>query len=81
MVRFEYLVVKMQSERVLTANGHWQGTVDRGEEGDLESCPSLFEYLEEAGAQGWDLVALDPEEEGTAQLYFKRSHPGNVREV
>ena len=39
------------------------------------SCPSLFDYLEEAGAQGWDLVALDPEETGTAQLYFKRSHP------
>ncbi len=74
MTRFEYLVVYMENDRVLTANGHWQGMVERGEEGDAESCPSLFSYLEEAGAQGWDLVALDPEETGTAQLYFKRAH-------
>ncbi len=79
MVRFEYLVVKMQSDRILTANGHWQGTVEQGGEGALESCPDLFEYLEEAGAQGWDLVALDPEEVGAAQLYFKRAHPGTAR--
>jgi len=74
MTRFEYLVVYMENDRVLTANGHWQGTVERGEEGDVESCPSLFDYLAEAGAQGWDMVAIDPEETGTAQLYFKRSH-------
>ena len=74
MTRFEYLVVFMQDDRVLTANGHWQGLVDKGEDGDVDSCPSLFEYLEDAGAQGWDLVALDPEGKGTAQLYFKRSH-------
>ena len=73
MTRFEYLVVYMENDRVLTANGHWQGLVPKGEEGDAESCPSLFEYLSEAGAQGWDLVAIDPEETGTAQLYFKRA--------
>ena len=75
MTRFEYLVVYMERDRVHTANGHWMGTVDKGEDGDHDSCPSLFDYLEDAGAQGWDLVALDPEEVGTAQLYFKRSHP------
>ena len=74
MARFEYLVVYMEKDRVLTANGHWQGIVDRGEDGDRDSCPSLFEYLENAGAQGWELVAVDPEETGTAQLYFKRTH-------
>jgi hypothetical protein len=72
--RFEYLVIYMENDRVLTTNGHWQGLVPRGEDGDVDSCPSLFEYLEEAGAQGWELVAVDPEETGTAQLYFKRSH-------
>lgn len=76
MTKFEYLVVYMENDRVLTANGHWQGEVAKGEEGDTESCPSLFDYLEQAGAQGWDLVAIDPEETGTAQLYFKRSHHG-----
>lgn len=76
MTKFEYLVVYMENDRVLTANGHWQGEVEKGEDGAAESCPSLFEYLEQAGAQGWDLVALDPEETGTAQLYFKRAHHG-----
>ena len=75
VTRFEYLVVFMEKDRVLRANGHWQGLVAEGEDGAHASCPSLFDYLEEAGAQGWDLVALDPEETGTAQLYFKRSHP------
>jgi hypothetical protein len=74
MKRFEYLVVYMERDRVLTANGHWQGEIERGEEGADASCPTLFAYLEEAGAQGWELVAVDPEETGTAQLYFKRSH-------
>ena len=73
MVRFEYLVVFQRDDRVLTANGHWQGEVPRGDDGDEASCPSLFEYLTEAGAQGWELVTVDPEETGTAQLYFKRS--------
>lgn len=74
MTKFEYLVVFMENDRVLRANGHWQGLVEEGEPGAEESCPTLFDYFEEAGAQGWDLVALDPEETGTAQLYFKRTH-------
>lgn len=77
MTKFEYLVVFMSNDRVLTANGHWQGLVAKGEEGDVDSCPSLFEWLQDAGAQGWDMVAVDPEETGTAQLYFKRAHPGS----
>lgn len=74
MTRFEYLVVFVENNRVLSANGHWQGGRPQGEEGAVETCPSLFDYLAEAGAQGWDLVTLDPETAGTAQLYFKRSH-------
>ena len=74
MRRFEYRVVFMKDDRVLTANGFWQGEVERGEEGDEASCPSLHAWLADAGAQGWEMVALDPEETGTAQLYFKRSH-------
>ena len=73
MRRFEYLVVFMKEDRVLTANGNWQGEVPREEEGAEESCPSLFSWLADAGAQGWEMVAVDPEETGTAQLYFKRS--------
>jgi hypothetical protein len=73
MRRFEYLVVFMENDRVVRANGHWQGEIAEGEEGGIESCPSLFDWLAEAGAQGWEMVALDPEDAGTAQLYFKRS--------
>lgn len=73
MTRFEYLIVYVEHDRVLTANGHWQGTVDRGLDGDAESCPDLVAYLAEAGAQGWELVALDPEENDTARLFFKRA--------
>ena len=73
MARFEYLVVFVEHDRVVSANGHWQGEKERGEPEALESCPSLFPYLEDAGAQGWELVAVDPEDRGTAQLYFKRN--------
>lgn len=74
MRRFEYLVVFMKNDRVITANGNWQGEVPEGRPGAEESCPSLFSWLADAGAQGWEMVALDPEEAGTAQLYFKRTH-------
>ena len=74
MKRFEYLVVHQENNRILTANGNWQGTVAKGDEGDTASCPDKFEYLAEAGAQGWELVAIDPEHVGTAVLYFKRTH-------
>lgn len=72
--RFEYMVAFVDDDRVLTTNGHWQGTVPADEAGAKESCPSLFDFLAEAGAQGWELVALDPEAVGTARLFFKRSH-------
>jgi len=70
--RFEYLVVVQEQNRILTANGHWQGEIAKGEAGDRDSCPDLLAYLQDAGAQGWDLVALDPEDKGSAVLYFKR---------
>ena len=76
MSRFEYLVVDVDHDRVRTANGHWQGTVESGSPGDHQSCPVLFEYLADAGAQGWELVSVDPEDRGTARLYFKRGHAG-----
>lgn len=74
MRRFEYLVVFVRGDRVLTSNGHWQGEVPQGEAGDEDSCPDLFAWLSDAGAQGWELVSLDPEETGTARLFFKRTH-------
>ena len=68
MKRFEYLVVYQENNRILTTNGNWQGEVERGEDGDAESCPDKFEYLMEAGAQGWELVT----DGGGARFCFKR---------
>ncbi len=76
MKRFEYLVAYVEHGRVLEANGFWQGTIPQGEPGAEESCPDQGSWLAEAGAQGWELVALDPEETGTARLYFKRTREG-----
>lgn len=76
MRTFEYLVVQVVSDRVREANGHWLGELDPEDEGAEQSCPELVDYLASAGAQGWELVALDPEEVGTARLYFKRTHGG-----
>lgn len=72
MKRYEYLVVRQEDDHVTSANGHWQGEIAKGEPGDVESCPDLVGYLEEAGAQGWNLVAIDAEAQDTAVLYFKR---------
>lgn len=74
MKRFEYLVAFTSNGRVLRSNGHWQGEIAEGESGAEDSCPEQQQWLAEAGAQGWELVALDPEEVGTARLYFKRTH-------
>ncbi|MCB9680355.1 MAG: hypothetical protein H6733_02710 [Alphaproteobacteria bacterium] len=74
MRKFEYLVAFTKDDRVLLANGNWQGEIARSEADAELSCPSLFDWLAHAGAQGWELVAVDPEETGTAQLYLKRVH-------
>ncbi len=74
MKRFEYLVVQVEGDRVLWSNGHWQGELEEDAIGADESCPDLHAWLADAGAQGWDLVALDPEAPGTARLFFKRVH-------
>lgn len=55
----EYLVCIVQSGRVTFVNGAWQGTV-RLDSGDtqaaLDSCPQVWDYLNRAGADGWELV-------------------------
>jgi len=76
VLRFEYLVAHVRDGRVWSANDHWQGSEEQGEPGADASCPSLLDYLEEAGAQSWELVAVDPETVGTAVLYFKRARLG-----
>jgi hypothetical protein len=57
---FKYRVCQMQMSRVTFVNGHWQGLqiheeVDRTQL--YNSCPMVWEYLEAAGRDGWELVA------------------------
>ena len=57
---FKYRVCQMQMSRVTFVNGHWQG-LQIQEEADqaqlYNSCPMVWEYLESAGRDGWELVA------------------------
>ena len=58
-MQFEYLVCQTQFSRVTFVNGEWQGTVAL-KSGDwqaaLDSCPQVWDYLNQAGRAGWQLV-------------------------
>ena len=59
-MQFEYLVCQTQFSRVTFANGEWQGTVplDAGDtQAALDSCPQVWDYLQQAGRGGWQLVS------------------------
>lgn len=45
-------------------NGQWAGTLrlrDATEEAALDSCPRLWEFLDQKGNEGWDLVTATSE--------------------
>ena len=63
-MRFEYLVCMAQEGRVTWVNGQWIGTkqpADYSEKEALASCPRLWEFLEQKGTEGWELVAVNAE--------------------
>jgi hypothetical protein len=57
--RFEYRVCQIQGSQVNFVNGKWQGKMalspDHAEEA-RKTCPEVWEYLKQAGAEGWELV-------------------------
>ena len=58
-MQFEYLVCQTQYSRVTFANGEWQGTValsSGDSQAALDSCPQVWDYLNEAGRVGWQLI-------------------------
>ena len=58
-MQFEYLVCQTQYSRVTFANGEWQGTIalNSGDsQAALDSCPQVWDYLNEAGRVGWQLI-------------------------
>jgi hypothetical protein len=81
MQNYEYQVCSVQYGRVTFVNGAWRGTVPLSV-GDtnvaLESCPNTWDYLQEAGRDGWELVAVvthpNQQQQNAPQdmLYLKR---------
>jgi len=59
-MQFEYLVCQTQYGRVTFANGQWQGTIAIGAgdtQATLDSCPQVWDYLNQVGRLGWQLIA------------------------
>jgi hypothetical protein len=48
--------------RITFVNGRWQGLQIEQADADTlyNSCPMVWEYLEAAGRDGWELVATAP---------------------
>jgi hypothetical protein len=83
VARFEYQVCLVQNSRATFVNGRWQGRIplnpDRSEEG-LDSCLHIWDYLQQVGAAGWELVAVTDSAYESAKesqhfqlLYLKRA--------
>ncbi|HEY0376317.1 MAG TPA: hypothetical protein VGC87_05105 [Pyrinomonadaceae bacterium] len=61
---FKYRVCQTQAARVTFVNGRWQGlqVLEETDTAQLyNSCPMVWEYLESAGRDGWELVASAPQ--------------------
>jgi hypothetical protein len=53
--------------RVTFVNGHWQGLQVPEQSNPAElynSCPMVWEYLESAGRDGWELVSVASQIDG-----------------
>jgi hypothetical protein len=81
MEQFEYRVCQAQQSRVTFADGEWAGQVpatDHDIQKALNSCPKVWQYLNQAGAEGWKLVAVTTrvQEEGQIVdvLYLRRRY-------
>jgi hypothetical protein len=76
---FEYQVCAMQNGRITFVNGEWQGSISPANDDPnaaLETCPTVWAYLNEAGSNGWRLVTVvnQPVEETQMQtLFLQRS--------
>ena len=65
---FKYRVCQTQMARVTFVNGRWQGLqIENADANTLyNSCPMVWEYLEAAGRDGWELVAAAPHAQNDA---------------
>jgi phosphohistidine phosphatase len=77
--RFEYRVCLVQQSRVTFANGRWLGEVPQADpdvQRAFHSCPEVWSYLNQAGAEGWKLVSATTRAQEQGQivdvLYLER---------
>ena len=75
---YEYRVCNVQQTRVTFVNGAWQGSVAldyNAAESSMNSCPHVWDYLQSAGYDGWELagaVGQDTRDGSFQVLYLKR---------
>ena len=51
----------------------WRARVVNGVElGDWKNAPTIVEYLEQAGRDGWELVSMGERHNNHKEAYFKR---------
>ena len=51
----------------------WRARVVNGVElGDWKNSPTIVEYLDQAGRQGWELVSMSDRHNNHKEAYFKR---------
>ena len=78
MQSFEYQVCSVQYARVMFVNGEWHGGAPIGEDASaaLESCPFVWDYLQAAGRDGWELVSVvshpQPEQDAVQDVFYLR---------
>ena len=79
MEQYEYRVCQAQQSRVTFVNGLWAGQMDSTDPNPqqaLNSCPATWDYLNQAGTDGWKLIAVTTrvQEEGAVVdvLYLRR---------
>ncbi|MCL7451612.1 MAG: hypothetical protein M8467_01025 [Anaerolineae bacterium] len=71
MEQYEYRVCQAQQSRVTFVNGQWAGEISRDDADAptaLNSCPEVWDYLDQAGGEGWALVAVTTRIEAAEQV-------------
>ena len=69
-VQWEYREVVFRDYR------GWRARMVNGRElGDWKTAPTIVEYLETAGREGWELVNMSERHNNQKEAYFKRPKP------